>query len=60
MFQMLPVIQQGTELLLTVGLSPSKEFCFIYFKESPLNMVKNVFYFILKALFILKILKFLP
>ena len=36
--------------------------CFIYFNESPLNMVKNVkkdFYFILKILFVLKIFKFL-
>ena len=30
--------------------------CFI---ESPLKMMKNAFYFILKALFILKIFKFL-
>ena len=30
--------------------------CFI---ESPLKMVKNAFYFILKALFVLKIFKFL-
>ena len=28
--------------------------------KSPLKMVKNAFYFILKALFILKIFKFLP
>ena len=27
--------------------------------ESPLEMIKNAFYFILKALFILKIFKFL-
>ena len=32
-----------------VGLSPNKENCLIYFNESPLQMTKNVFYFILKA-----------
>ena len=32
---------------------------FISFNESPLKMMKNAFYFILKALFILKIFKFL-
>ena len=42
-----------------VGLSPSKKNCFICFNESPLKMMKNAFYFILKALFILKIFKFL-
>ena len=33
--------------------------CFICFYESPLKMMKNTFYFILKALFVLKIFKFL-
>ena len=28
--------------------------------ESPLNLMKNAFYFTLKAAFILKIFKFLP
>ena len=37
----------------------SKNNCFIYFNESPLQMFKNAFYFILKALFALKIFKFL-
>ena len=32
---------------------------FIFFNESPLKMMKNAFYFILKALSVLKILKFL-
>ena len=32
---------------------------FICFNESPLKMMKNAVYFMLKALFILKILKFL-
>ena len=42
-----------------VGLSPSKNFFVICFIESPLKMIKNAFYFILKALFVLKIFKFL-
>ena len=41
-----------------IGLSPSKKF-FIYFYDSPSKMTKNVFYFILKALVVLKIFKFL-
>ena len=42
-----------------VGLSLSKKSCFICFNENPLKMMKNAFYFILKALFVLKILDFL-
>ena len=42
-----------------VGLSPSKKMCVICFIESPVKMIKNVFYFILKTFFILKIFKFL-
>ena len=34
-----------------------KKICFIYFIESPLKMMKNAFYFILKALLVLKIFK---
>ena len=41
--------------LFKVGLSLSKKILFICFGESPLKMMKNVFYFILKALFVLKI-----
>ena len=41
-----------------VRLSPSKNY-FICFNDSPSKMMKNVFYFNLKALFILKIFKFL-
>ena len=37
----------------------SKKFLFICFNESPLKIMKNAFYSILKALFILKIFKFL-
>ena len=40
-----------------VESSPSRKNCFICFNESPLKMIKNAFYFILKALFILKIFK---
>ena len=36
-----------------------KNFVLICLIESPLKMMKNVFYFILKALFVLKIFKFL-
>ena len=44
---------------LKFGLSPSKKFCVNCFIESPLKMIKNTFHFILKALFVLKIFKFL-
>ena len=43
---------------LKVGLSSSKKI-FICFNDSPSKMMKNAFYFILKALFVLKIFKFL-
>ena len=36
-----------------------KKNCVICFDESPLKMMKNAFYFILKVLFVLKIFKFL-
>ena len=39
--------------------SPSNKILFIWFNESPLKMMKNAFYFILKALFVLEIFKFL-
>ena len=42
-----------------VGLSPSKKNYVNCFIESPLQMMKNVFYFILKAYFVFKIFKFL-
>ena len=44
---------------LKVGLSSSKKIYLICFNESLLKMLKNAFYFILKALFILKIFGFL-
>ena len=40
-------------------LSSSKNILFICLIESPLEVMKNAFYFILKALFVLKIFKFL-
>ena len=36
-----------------------QKFFFICFNDSPSKMMKNAFYFILKALFVLKIFKFL-
>ena len=39
--------------------SPSRKNCFICFNKSLLKVNKNAFYFISKALFVLKILKFL-
>ena len=45
--------------MIKVGLSPSKKICVIWFNESPLKMIKIAFYFILNALFVLKIFKFL-
>ena len=44
---------------LKVRLLSSKKKYVIFLIESPLKMMKNAFYFILKALFILKIFKFL-
>ena len=45
--------------LIKFGLSPSKKNCFICFNESPLKLMKNIFYLILKVIFVLKIYKFL-
>ena len=45
--------------VIKVGLSRSKKICVICLIESPLEMMKNDFYFILKALFVLEILEFL-
>ena len=44
---------------LKVGLSTSKKVFFICFNNSPSKMMKNAFYFILKALFVLKVFTFL-
>ena len=44
---------------LKVRLLPSKKKYVTYFIESPLKVMKNDYYFILKAIFVLKIFKFL-
>ena len=51
-------LKESLNFELKVGLSRSKKIgiCFI---ESPLKVIKNTFYFILKACFVLKIFKFL-
>ena len=41
------------------GISLSKKICDICFIKSPLKMMKNAFWLILKALFVLKIFRFL-
>ena len=45
-------------LLFKVGLPPSKKVGFICLNESPLKMMKNAFYFIVKDLFVLRIFKY--
>ena len=45
--------------LFKVGVSPSKKKNIVCINDSPSKMLKNAFYFILKALFVLKIFKFL-
>ena len=44
---------------LKVWSSPSKKDFFICFNSSPSKLMKNAFHFILKALFVLKMFKFL-
>ena len=44
-----------TEINLKVKLSPSKKICVICFSEALLKMIKNAFYFMLKALLVLNI-----
>ena len=48
-----------TVKIVKVGLSPSKKISFICFSDSPSKMMKNAFYFILKALFVFKIFELL-
>ena len=43
---------------LKVGLSPSKKNFLFALMIAPSKMIKNAFYFVLKALFVLKIFKF--
>ena len=42
-----------------IKVSLSKKICIIWLIESPLQMTKNALYFILKALSVLKMFKFL-
>ena len=58
-FENLFMENYSQEFQLKDGLSPSKKNCFISFYEISLKMMKNAFYFILKALFVLIIFKFL-
>ena len=55
----LPIVLVFQSTKIKVGLSPSKKNCFICFNDSPSEMMKNAFRFSLKALFFLKIFKFL-
>ena len=52
-------IKRSKEMLLKVGILLSKKICVICFIDSTLKMIKNAFYLILNALFVLKIFKFL-
>ena len=54
----LPPVLAMFQIKVKVGLSPSKKFRFICFNESPLKMMKNAFYFILKLFFFSKYLNF--
>ena len=40
---------------LTVSITPSKKICFISINKNPLKMMKNAFYFVLKAPFVFKV-----
>ena len=50
----MPLIYSGKS-----GSHLASKILFICFNESPLKIMKNAFYFILKALFVLKIFKYL-
>ena len=47
------------ERKLKIRLWPFKKYCLIFFNENTVKMMKNAFYFILKARFVLKIFKVL-
>ena len=53
------IFRDNTVRLFKIGLSRSKEYFYICFNDSPSKMMKNACYFTLKALFSLKIFKFL-
>ena len=52
-------IDVSEETDIKARLSTSKKICVVFLIESPLKMMKNAFYFILKALLVLKIFRFL-
>ena len=52
-------IQMVNYQIWSPALTFQKIFCIIPFTKSSLKIIKNAFHFILKALFVLKILKFL-
>ena len=52
-------IDVSEETDIKARLSTSKKICVVFLIESPLKMMKNAFYSILKALFVLKISTFL-
>ena len=57
-----PALDEENRTVVTCLKSDSylpKNFIIICFNDSPSKMMKNAFYFILKALFVLKIFKFL-
>ena len=51
-------LKQSSDISFKIGLSSSKKSCVICFIENLLKMMKNVFYFILKAHFVRKIYLF--
>ena len=53
-----PSYKKHSKVAFKVRLSPCKKNCVFCLIQSPLKMMKNAFYFILKALFVLKIFKF--
>ena len=53
-----PIVFCPTLSQFKVGLSPSKKICVICYDKSSLKMIKNTFYFILKAHFELRVYKF--
>ena len=52
-------LHRANSIKFKVRFLPSKKIVFIFFNKSPLKMMNNTFYFILKAPFVLKIFKFL-
>ena len=53
------MLEQASDIqFFKVGPSPSTKNCVICFIKSPLKMMKNAFYFTLKAPFVLKYLSF--